>query len=574
MDAKNETRRRRRTLVSLLSNMVASKTVEFIGRLGDIATTLDASTSVESVYEHALTAAADVLSFEAASICTQRDERLIPRAVYANHLIPGQALSANAGIAGRTLATGATILVDDLRDETNAAPTCDSFRSVLSVPIANDGIFQAFSSEPDAFSDLDRQIGETLVAIVVNARTSVEYEAALETERDRFAALFENVSDAAVQYRIEGERYRIERVNSAFVRVFGRDAESIVGESIADVLEAPGDGADEPTRTPLIEHAPDGETETEVIRNTPSGPRPFLRQTVPIATDDETTRGYRIYTDLTALKVRERELERQNERLDQFASIVSHDLRNPLTVANGYLGFVRDELGDDHDAVTTIQQAHDRMEQLIDDVLAVARKGDETGNLELVRLSTVAEQAWEHVDTRDARLELDDGGVWVDADPTRLLQLFENLFRNSVEHGSALDQRESRADDAVKQGTASVLSESESGDGPPGTRGESAVYVRVGTCDDGFAVEDDGPGIPPSEREVVFDSGYSTGSGSTGLGLAIVERIADEHGWSVECTDGSAGGARFEFTGVYLTSESAVETPVSSALTESNGDEQ
>ncbi|USZ72840.1 GAF domain-containing sensor histidine kinase [Natronosalvus halobius] len=554
--------------------MVASKTVESIGRLGDIATTLDACTSVESVYEHALIAAADALSFEAASICTQQDGRLIPRAVYANHLIPGQALSADAGIAGRTLATGSTILVDDLRDDADAAPTCDSFRSVLSIPIADDGVFQVFSSEPGAFSDLDRRIGETLVAIVVNARTSVEYEAALETERDRFAALFENVSDAAVQYRIEGERYRIERVNSAFVRVFGHDAESIVGESIADVLEAPDDGGDDPTRTPLLEHAPDGETESEVVRNTPSGPRPFLRRTVPIVTGDETTRGYRIYTDLTALKVRERELERQNERLDQFASIVSHDLRNPLTVANGYLGFVRDELGTDHDAVAEIQQAHDRMEQLIDDVLAVARKGDGTGTLEPVRLSAVAEQAWEHVDTRDARLELDDGGVWIDADPTRLLQLFENLFRNSVEHGSARDQHGSRADDAVEQGTASGSSEPGPNDDSPGGRGKAAVCVRVGTCDDGFAVEDDGPGIPPSEREAVFESGYSSGSGSTGLGLAIVERIAEEHGWSVECTDGSAGGARFEFTGVYLNSASAIETPDSSAVPESNGDVQ
>ncbi|WP_312908817.1 ATP-binding protein [Natronosalvus caseinilyticus] len=556
--------------------MVASKTVESIGRLGDIATTLDACTSVESVYEHALIAAADALSFEAASISTERDGRLFPRAVYANHLIPGQALSADAGIAGRTLATGSTIVVDDLRDDPDAAPTCNSFRSVLSVPIADDGVFQAFSSEPGAYSDLDRRIGETLVAIVVNARTSVEHEAALEAERDRFAALFENVSDAAVQYRIEGERYRIERVNSAFVRVFGRDAESIVGETIADVLEVPDDGGDESTRTPLIEHAPDGETETEVVRNTPSGPRPFLRRTVPIATDDETTRGYRIYTDLTELKVRERELERQNERLDQFASIVSHDLRNPLTVANGYLGFVRDELGEDHDAVAAIQQAHDRMEQLIDDVLAVARTGDATGSLELVRLSVVAEQAWEHVDTRDARLELDDGGVWIDSDPTRLLQLFENLFRNSVEHGSARDRRGSRGADVVEHGTASgqTGSESDPGGDSPGTRGEAAVCVRVGTCDDGFAVEDDGPGIPPSEREAVFESGYSSDSGGTGLGLAIVDRIADEHGWSVECTDGSAGGARFEFTSVYLIHESAVGTPDSSAVPESNGDEQ
>jgi K+-sensing histidine kinase KdpD len=61
---------------------------------------------------------------------------------------------------------------------------------------------------------------------------------------------------------------------------------------------------------------------------------------------------------------------------------------------------------------------------------------------------------------------------------------------------------------------------------------------------------DDGPGIPPDEREAVFESGYSTEPDGTGFGLAIVERVADAHGWGVTITDSEAGGARFEFTGL------------------------
>jgi signal transduction histidine kinase len=61
---------------------------------------------------------------------------------------------------------------------------------------------------------------------------------------------------------------------------------------------------------------------------------------------------------------------------------------------------------------------------------------------------------------------------------------------------------------------------------------------------------DDGPGILKSERETVFDMGYSSANGGTGFGLSIVRPITEGHGWTVRATDGSAGGARFEIRGV------------------------
>ncbi|WP_318569415.1 hybrid sensor histidine kinase/response regulator [Salinigranum marinum] len=219
---------------------------------------------------------------------------------------------------------------------------------------------------------------------------------------------------------------------------------------------------------------------------------------------------------------RERTLKRQNDRLDAFAAAVSHDLRNPLNVVEGFVD-VAQETGDvSH--LDRVSSAIDRMEAIIDDVLALAREGRTVGEVTTVDLTEVAEEAWLAVETADATLSVEEIGT-VSADPTRLPAVFENLFRNSVEHGSTTGR---------------------SATNEPGGAGDTTV--RIGPLDgaSGFFVEDDGPGIPPDEHDQVFDEGYSTGDDGSGLGLAIVAKVVDAHGWSVDVTSGSDGGARFE----------------------------
>ncbi|MFC7042726.1 ATP-binding protein [Halonotius sp. GCM10025705] len=81
--------------------------------------------------------------------------------------------------------------------------------------------------------------------------------------------------------------------------------------------------------------------------------------------------------------------------------------------------------------------------------------------------------------------------------------------------------------------------------------------MTVGVLDDdaGFYVENDGEPIPEAKREQIFETGYTTNKQGTGFGLAIVNRIVDAHSWEIQATDGSAGGARFEITGVELTAQ-------------------
>jgi len=209
----------------------------------------------------------------------------------------------------------------------------------------------------------------------------------------------------------------------------------------------------------------------------------------------------------------ERELQRQNERLSEFASVVSHDLRNPLSLASGHLELAREDCESPH--LAEIDRLHRRMERLIDELLTLAREGGTVVELEPVALDDVVYRCWDSVGTAAGELRV-EAEATVRANPDRIRRLFENLMRNAVEHG-----------------------------------GED-VTVRVGLLEDrcGFYVADDGPGIPPEDRETIFEYGYSSADDGTGFGLAIVSRIASLHGWDVTVTDSGDGGARFEVTSV------------------------
>jgi len=232
-----------------------------------------------------------------------------------------------------------------------------------------------------------------------------------------------------------------------------------------------------------------------------------------VASSNPTPDGYYVINtrDISEKKAQQKELERANERLESFARIVSHDLRNPLAVAQGYLEIAESESPNDNHA--TVETALGRMETLIESLLQSAFSETSTVDLEAVDLAELAKTCWANIVHDGATLEITAGRP-IRADVLGLTQLLENLFRNSIEHGRVV------------------------------------VTITVGHLEDGFYIEDDGPGISPDAREHVFESGYSAESEGTGLGLAIVQGVADAHGWGLRVTESTTGGARFEFTGV------------------------
>jgi len=216
------------------------------------------------------------------------------------------------------------------------------------------------------------------------------------------------------------------------------------------------------------------------------------------------------------LRDRTAELERQNERFEEFTGVVSHDLRNPLSIARLRLDAARDEC--ESEQLQGIEEAHDRMDALITNLLTLAREGEIVSEKDPVDLSQVANASWAHVETADGDLRVEaDRTIW--ADESRLHQLFENLFRNAIEHA-----------------------------------GEN-VTVRVGVLENGFYVEDDGPGIPEADRDRVFEVGNTPVTDGSGFGLNIVQQVVEAHDWEIELTEASPSGARFEITDLDQTTE-------------------
>jgi PAS domain S-box-containing protein len=223
-------------------------------------------------------------------------------------------------------------------------------------------------------------------------------------------------------------------------------------------------------------------------------------------------RAVGINLDISERKQAEQELKRENSRLSEFASVISHDLRNPLNVAQGRAAILQQQDNDDlKEHLTPLVASLERIESIIQDTLTLARKGKTVGEMDSVSAVELIGKCWQGVETAEATLKINDEFT-IRGDRDRLRHVCENLFRNAVEHG-----------------------------------GED-VTVWVGrTGEDGIYVEDDGPGIAPSDREAVFEPGHTSAAGGTGFGLTIVKRIAEAHGWEMTITEGRDGGARFEF---------------------------
>lgn len=382
--------------------------------------------------------------------------------------------------------------------------------------------------------EADRVTGRLLAVRDITDRIRVER---------RFQTLIEASSDIVF---VLGETGRIEYASPSVEPVLGYEPDALVGgvsfEELTVEDAAPPDAdpaADAPSAAAatwrrVLDGSETDPANTDRIRfevqiRTANGETRTIEAIARYLVDDPAVEGIVINArDITERKQRELELERTNERLDRFASFVSHDLRNPLNVAMGRLD-IAIETGDE-ESLRTVRDQHERMSTMIEDMLTMAREGGDVEDEEVapVDLDAATTRGWNTVETRGASLA-GDADATILADDSRLAHLLENLFRNAVEHGP--------------------------GDGDP-----SSITVRIEALPDGFAVSDDGAGIPADIRGKVTESGYTTDGDNTGYGLAIVEEVVTAHGWDLAVTESDAGGTRFEFTGVEVCDPGATST--------------
>ncbi|RQH01462.1 PAS domain S-box protein [Natrarchaeobius oligotrophus] len=380
------------------------------------------------------------------------------------------------------------------------------------------GVFVVYALE--ALSGADRDAIRSAADVASHALETIAVHGRLEQREralQRYEQLVETAGDGMYVFDDEGH---FMTVNDALVEMTGYSREGLLGEHASMLVDDESVEAGEETIRSLLDANPDRTTDTvELSLETKDGETIPCEAQVAIIVRDQTFLGsVGVVRDITERKRRERKLRQRNERLDAFARIVSHDLRNPLSVSQGYLDVIEETDSLEH--VENVRGGLDRMESIIEDVLAIARGGEWASEIESIDLESAADDAWEHVTTDRAELSVAET-MTVEADRPRLLRLLENLFRNAIEHG--------------RSGS------------------DSTVRVRIGSLESddghrsGFYVEDDGDGIPDDVKETLFDPSVSSSAAGLGIGLWVVREVATGHDWSVTAVESESGGARFEF---------------------------
>ena len=346
------------------------------------------------------------------------------------------------------------------------------------------------------------------VGVVRDMSELVRTREMLETERDRFSYLFDNLPDAVVEATIdEDDRPVVRTVNDAFEDQFGYDADEVVGESLNEYVLP----EDERERgRDLDRKAAGGERpRREVRRQTASGYREFLFRGIPYESGDDGTRSFGIYTDITARKERERRLEVLNR-------VLRHNIRNDVNVILGYAEMLATSVEDDTLAerasdlrrkATELTALSDRARSL-DRTMRRGSPRDSTVNLAMLVDDVVADYVTEYP---SLSVETDVGDVSVVGDG-RLALAIEELLDNVVDHAGS---------------DATVRVESE--------RSGSDVCLSVA---------DDGPGIPEHERDVVGGSTEITQlEHGSGLGLWVVRWVCESCGGRLRFDESGLGGS-------------------------------
>lgn len=475
-----------------------------IENLHDIASLLDDCETRHDVWRLTVEAAEGVLDFDVCGVDEVRGDYL--HSVGLSSEIEPQGYKNEAhvsdGIAGKTHRTGDSFLFEDVQGDNEATPEKREYRSLISVPVGEHGVFQAVSDEVGGFDEDDLELAELLMRHVSDAIERLEFEGRLRSERDRFAALFENVPDPVVQVSYEDGETIVQRVNPAFERVFGYDPAEVVGENLNEFI-VPVDRREE--AVDLDDRGQNGQVvDVEVKRRTTDGLRDFELTAVPVDPDADEQSTYGVYSDITERKERQKRVEILNR-------VLRHDLRNGMNIIKGSAEMLQDAVSDS----TAVGYA-DQVIERADDLLGLAEKT----------------RAVERTLDRDTEAT---GPVSVSESVETSARRVREEYPHANIETALTENVEVRADDMLRTAIYHLIENAvEHNDRPDPSVCVSAK--RAPDRDDVLCirVSDDGPGIPDTERELIEEEREITQlRHASGLGLWLVDWVVNQSGGSV-----------------------------------------
>ncbi|WP_339104775.1 PAS domain S-box protein [Haloterrigena salinisoli] len=392
---------------------------------------------------------------------------------------------------------GEPFVIEDVRTELIPYEIGVAVSNAVLYPLGDHGLLSVAPADDADFDLAEIHLTHVLAATAEAALDRLAFEEQLRAERDRFAALFENVPDAVVSARQTADEAIVEAVNPAFERMFGYDESAIVGRPLDRIIVPANRTAEAETFT---RRGGNGETiETEVKRRTADGLRDFMMRVVPVDRGESTDHTFGLYTDITDRKQRQKRVEILNR-------VLRHDMRNGMNIIDGCAEMLADAVDDDDiEYATTIQERAGELVSLAEKTRAVERV------LERESVTTGPIDVTETIEEALDRLETDYPGVTVTRSvPDRLFARIDASLRtalyqvleNAVEHHD-----------------------------------RSAPTIDVSVCDrrdDGMlslSIADDGPGMPDEERELLQgDREITQLRHASGLGLWLVNLVVTQAG--------------------------------------------
>lgn len=340
----------------------------------------------------------------------------------------------------------------------------------------------------------------------------------IDDDRNRYRHLIEHVQDAVVEFELVDGEPIVRSVNDAFVELFGYAAGKIRGEPLNEWVVPEWELAE---ARELDANTSDGEVNyRNVRRKTATGLREFLYRGVPYGGDDSATDGFAVYTDLT-------EIARNERRLKVLNRILRHNIRNNANVVAGHTTRLLNELdaggAAETDVAATIERSAHELERLAEEAGRIRRvldrPPDESVGVDPASVvRSVADDYRGRFPSADIGLEL-DGSARAVADD-RLRYAVDALVDNAITHNPDPSPRvRVRIESAGPEDARSV--------------GEW-LFVHV---------EDDGPQIPPDERNVIRDDETITPTHhGSGLGLWLAGLTVETFGGDLTFGASDLGG--------------------------------
>jgi len=486
---------------------------------------LNTAKSMEEIYELTLDAAEKTLGFEFADVFMVKGKmlQLVTHRGKTNISSLSLPMKGDRGISVRAARTGKLVLIPDISKEEAYVEGEEGARSELAVPIKIGprvlGVLNVESKDLDAFNKKDQELLEILASHAATAISSLDRAKGLEAyaleireTKQKLEGLFLGNPEATVYLAPD---FRILDINQRFEELLGHSLSEIKGKHIDEVI-VPKDKMREAKM--LDGKAVEGYVYHDTFRMRKDGSLvPVSISAAPIKVENKLIGYIGVYKDISDLKKIEKNLEEMNEKLQVVGQLTRHDVRNKLSTITGNVYLLKKQLASNSEILDKLRD----METAVQKVTKIFdfAKAYETLGAEKLANSDVGKAVDEAValfpDLKGVKMTNSCQRLTVLAD-SLLRQLFYNLIDNSIKYGQKITNIRTHYEQT--------------------SQGELRLIY-----------EDDGVGIPETEKPKLFKQGYSTG-GSTGYGLYLIRKIIEVYGWTIQETGTPGKGAQFTIT--------------------------